>query len=482
MTRRSPRRLLDAIPPLAERLRTGRPVLARDQMLDLCARIVKMTAADSANVSVRHTVHVVTRMANGRILASDDGESFLITFLTSFGERSMRVLTNQFDDHALRLMMQQCEALARDGMGRERTLLPPGQVPDALVPTALWKESTIQAMTETRGVVIPDVLAAVTRDGLRASGFLGLVATAEAYMTTEGITVYNEETDSELTVTALTDDGTSSGWGGQAARDWTAIRPQAVAARAIEMAKRGKNPVAVEPGRRTAILSAEAVAQIVRYLAEEFSARQTEYGETAFAKPGGRNKLGEKVFDARLTMRSDPADPEGGYRPYFDGGYGTPAMTWVEKGVLKNLAYDVPMAMAKGKTYAENPYSIRLSGGPTSVEEMIAQCEEGIYVNRFSSVDLVSLPTGLTTGVTRDGAFLVKKGKIERGIKNFRFRESPFFFLNRIEALGVPIRAAFGYTPRGAKESGDATWPRPPIIVPPMMVRDFNFSGMADAV
>jgi predicted Zn-dependent protease len=155
----------------------------------------------------------------------------------------------------------------------------------------------------------------------------------------------------------------------------------------------------------------------------------------------------------------------------------------VEKGVLKELAYDVGGAMGHGKVYAENPYSIRLSGGTTTVEEMIARCEEGIYVNRLSSVDLVSQPTGLTTGVTRDGAFYVKKGKIERGIKNFRFRESPFFFLNRIEALGVPIRATFGYTPRGSNENNEYTaWPRRPIIVPPMMVRDFNFSAMADAV
>jgi predicted Zn-dependent protease len=479
----SMRPLSDLFPPLAERLRTGRPVLARDQMLELNRRILAMSAADSVAVTVTHTLHVVTRMTNGRILSSTDGETLSIAFSTKFGGRGMRISTNQVDDQALRMMMQQCETLARDSMGRDQALFPPRQVPDLLVPTALWKESTIQAMTETRGVVIPEVLDAVKREGLRAAGFLGLMARSESFTTSEGISVYSEETDSELTVTAQTEDGTSSGWGGQAARDWSAIRPQAVAARAVEMAKRGRNPVALEPGRRTAILSPEAVTQIVRYLAPEFSAYMTDQGRTALSKKPSGNKLGQQVFDPRISMRSDPADPDGGYRPYFERGLGTPAMTWVENGVLKNMAYDSWYAMQRGKAYAEQPWSIRLSGGTTPVEQMIAQCENGIYVNRLSSVDLVSLPTGLTTGVTRDGAFLVRNGKIERGIKNFRFRESPFFFLNRIEALGVPIRAAFGYTPLGRGEDDPFTeWPRRPIIAPPMMVRDFNFSALADAV
>jgi predicted Zn-dependent protease len=389
---------------------------------------------------------------------------------------------NQLDDASLQMMMRQCDALARDDIGAAKSVLPRGIYPDKLVPTALWKEPTIQAMTDTREAVIPEVLAAVKRSGLRASGFLGLVARAEAYVTAEGLSLFHEETDSELTVTALTDDGKSSGWGGQAARDWSAIRPQPIVARAVEMANRGRNPVALEPGRRTAILSPEAVAQIVRYFYTQFGANETFWGMTGFSKKPDGAKLGERVFDARITMNSDPADPEGGYRPYYEQGLGTPAMTWVEKGILKNLAYPMSSALAAGKPYAEVPISVRLSGGPTTVDEMIVRCEEGIYVNRFSSVDLISTETMLATGVTRDGAFYVKNGKIERGIKNFRFRESPFFFLNRILALGVPTRAAFGHTPPSPNEGAAFSWPRRPIIVPPMMVSDFNFNALADAV
>jgi predicted Zn-dependent protease len=330
--------------------------------------------------------------------------------------------------------------------------------------------------------VIPEVIETVAREQLRAAGFLGLMARSEAYLTREGISVYSEETDGELTVTARTPDGKSSGWGGAAARNWTAVNSAAVTARATALAHRYVGAQAFEPGRRTAILSTAAVAQIMRHLAPEFDAYATDCGKTGFSSPHGGSRLGQRVFDPRISMRSDPADPEGGYRPYFEEGYGTPAMTWIEQGTLKNLAYGVGYAMMRGKTYAEHPYSLRISGGTTSLEEMIAQCQEGIYVNRLSGVDLVDQKTGLITGVTRDGCFLVRNGKIDRPVKNFRFLDSPFFFLNRIKALGVPARAAFGYTPPNNHEEGPTDWPRWPMIVPPMMVSDFNFSSLADAV
>jgi predicted Zn-dependent protease len=277
------------------------------------------------------------------------------------------------------------------------------------------------------------------------------------------------------------------GMGGQAARDWSQIDPASVTQHAIEMARSAVDPVAIEPGRRTAILTPEAVVQLVRYLTEQWDAFQTNDGSTALSKSRhGGNKLGKRVLDSRLTMFSDPGDPNYGYQPYFLYPWAaTPKMSWLENGILKNLAYRVNYAMDSGKQYASMPLAFQLSGGTTTIEQMIAQCEDGILVNRFSDVQLVDLSTCLLTGVTNGGCFLVKDGKVQKPVKNFRFLESPFFFLNRIEALGAPRRAAFGYTPKEHREPGwnaQSTWPRPPIVVPPMMVRDFNFNALADMV
>jgi predicted Zn-dependent protease len=286
-----------------------------------------------------------------------------------------------------------------------------------------------------------------------------------------------------VTITARGKDGKSSGWGGQAARNWATMNPMAVTQHAITMAKLGAAPVAFEPGRRTAILSPAAVTAMFRLLPWQFSYEGTITGGTAFSKPPNGTKLKERVFDTRMVMNSNPADPEGGYKPYFGTGLANPPLTWIDKGILRELSYEPLFAMAKGKPYSAVPYSFRLSGGNMTIEEMISRCEEGIYVNRLSSVELISGNTGLMTGVTRDGCFLVRHGKIDKAVKNFRILESPFFFMNRIQALGPTTRAPFGYTPPAFPENPfDVTWPRPPIVVPAMMVSDFNFSALADAV
>jgi predicted Zn-dependent protease len=478
-------RLLRVIPPLAARLAAARPVLSEEQVMTLAKRVMSMTSADTVHVYVIHTAQVVTRMANDQVLSGDDGDRLQIQLWTRFGGRAgVNVITNQLDDTVLLAAVRRCEALARVNLGPDEEARPETrQVQDTLVPVSLWHEETIRAMTTTRDTVVPEIIDAVTRERLSAAGFVGLMARSRAMITKEGIHVFSEETDSEVTITARTTDGKSSGWGGQAARNWTKIHHADIAARAVAMAKMGRTPVALEPGRRTAILGPAAIAQMLRFLAAEFDAVGAHRGETALARVPRGTKLGQRIFDSRINMRSDPADPDGGYCPYFGNGYATPAMSWVENGILKNLAYDPLAAMDHGTIYSALPSSIRIAGGMTSIDQMIAQCPEGVYVNRMSDVEMLNLRTAVMTGVTRDGCFLIKDGKIDRPIKNFRFMESPFFFLNKIEALGPTERTAFGYTPPALQfDRGPTDWPRNPMIVPPMMVHDFNFTTLADAV
>jgi len=470
----------------------ARPVLTQEQVNALNARIIRMTSADTATVFVTHTARVVTRFANGRILITDDGDELEISITTLYGTRGgVWTRTNQLDDTSLRAIVARCEAMARAQMGGETLLAEPMQQ-DHYLPVALWHDATVRAMTTSRATVVPAIVDEVSRHGLTAAGFVGIMARAQAVLTKAGIHAYCEETDSEVTVTARSgsnstggSQGASSGWAGQAARDWSTVDVVDVAHRAAEFALRGRNPQAVEPGRRTAILGPAAVAQLLCSFAQHLDAFLTDSGGTGFSKSdGGGNKLRQRVFDPRITMRSDPADPDGGYPNYFLVGSANPQMTWVERGVLTNLAYSVEYALGRGKMYAEDPDSIRVDGGSSSIDAMIANCREGIYVNRLSGVELIDLRSGLMTGVTRDGCFLVKDGKIDRPVKNFRILDSPFFFLNKLVALGPTARAPFGYAPPGQDEPNQFTldWPRRPMIVPPMMVRDFNFSSLADAV
>ncbi len=69
-----------------------------------------------------------------------------------------------------------------------------------------------------------------------------------------------------------------------------------------------RNPQPIEPGLYTAVLEPQAVNDLVPLLGNALDARSADEGRSPFSKPGGGNRIGEKVVDERVTLYSDPAD------------------------------------------------------------------------------------------------------------------------------------------------------------------------------
>jgi predicted Zn-dependent protease len=232
------------------------------------------------------------------------------------------------------------------------------------------------------------------------------------------------------------------------------------------------NPVAIEPGRYTTILEPTAVGNLIQFITFAMNARNADEGRSFFSKPGGGNKIGMKVVDERITISSDPLDPEAYANTFSPDGQPISKTTWIENGVVKNLAYDRYWAQKEGKSPVPTSGTVRMSGGAATMDELIASTDRGILLTRFWYLRPVDPRTILYTGLTRDGTFLIERGKITRAIKNFRFNESPIFMLNNLEAMGEPVRVS-------ASEAGG---PGLAIVVPPIKVRDFNFTSLSDAV
>jgi predicted Zn-dependent protease len=189
---------------------------------------------------------------------------------------------------------------------------------------------------------------------------------------------------------------------------------------------------------------------------------------------GSASKIGSQVIDRRLTLSADPSDPDAPFLP-FDDRDGTPyrAVTWIERGVLKELAYDRRYAAnALGEpTALLNSGSYRLQGAPdvpvTPISQMIASTQRGLLVTRFFDVTMMDAKSVLSAGYTRDGLWLIENGKITKPVKNFRFTDSPMFALNSIEAVGPTARV---FSPGYAR------------IAPALKIRQFNFTSLADAI
>jgi predicted Zn-dependent protease len=499
--RRSPQvtshsgRLSAGLPSLAERLQDGRPVFTQDQLTGLSRRIMALTRGEHTGVSITHRFQSMTRLSHDKIRAADEGDTLSLAFYSRLGQAGgvTYLATNQIDEASLRDLVARADLIASQMIGStEKLMMEQRTTQDEYLPAPLWYDATAEALRSARETAIPTVFDMMRKHDCRVAGYVGVIARADAVMKSDGIYAYSNETDSEISVTARTGDvtGPGVGWNGQSARDWTKIDAARVATVAAELALRGRRPQAVEPGRRTAILGPAAVVQLARFLAFHFNGETSDKGSTGFSKSVGRSngsRYNQRVFDPSIQITSDPMSVEGSYRPWASTAMANPKMTWIDNGVLKNLAYGVTAAIIRGRPYSEVPFAMQIAGGDSSIEQMIAKCEEGIYVNRFSDVDLVNLESGLMTGVTQGGCFLVKHGKIDRPVKNFRFMDSPMFVLNKLVALGPSSRATFGYSPPTRVELGlghgfQFEWPRRPMVVPPMMVNDFNFAALSDAV
>jgi len=350
--------------------------------------------------------------------------------------------------------------------------------PLTYLPLTTWHANTAAAAETQRGAMLARLLAPLEGTPWRGAGTVvvsqvGYCAVNHAMRVTQ----WGESTDSEISLTAHSADGATSGWSGHAHRDWDKLEPERVAREALAAATQQLHAVRAEPGRYTAILSATAVGQLLQRMAELFDVRSASPFSVRGQMATDRGHRGERLFDPRITLTTDPTDPEGGDFPFFPEGAPFPSgkVTWVENGVLKRRSVNLDSAFTLGMTPVREPQCIRMSGGPTSVDEMIAQCERGIYVHRFATIRMVDLWSGTMEGFTRDGCLLIQNGKITHPVTDFRFYESPFLSFNRVMALGTPRRVAFGFTLRDGEQ-----WPHAPVVAPPLMVRDFNFSALAD--
>ncbi|HKP76620.1 MAG TPA: TldD/PmbA family protein [Longimicrobiaceae bacterium] len=447
-----------------------RKFISREEAEAIARRALSFSTADDARVNLQSGTHGNTRFARNQISTAGDAYDATLSVTSAFGKKTASATTNRFDDEALRTVVQTSERLARLVPEDPEYLGELG--PQQYVESHGYFESTANLTPEQRAAAVRAITDPADRQGLISTGFLDVIVGSRAVATKKGLFAYQTGTVSNLTTTVRTPDGTGSGWAGTGQNDWTKLNPAELADRAIRKATLSRNPKAVEPGKWTVILEPTAVANLVQLMVFAMDARQADEGRSFFSKQGGGNKLGEKFLDQRVTISSDPANPDAPASAFNGGGLPNRRMVWVENGTVANLNYGRFWAQKQGKQPTGFADGFSMAGGNSSIEEMIRSTERGLLVTRFWYIRPVDPRTILYTGLTRDGTFLIENGSITSAVKNLRWNESPVFMLNNVEMMGPPVRVS-------ASESGDAD---SPVIVPAVKAHDFTFTSLSDAV
>jgi predicted Zn-dependent protease len=276
-----------------------------------------------------------------------------------------------------------------------------------------------------------------------------------------------------LSVTARTIDGTSSGYFLRSHFDVARLDTQRIAREAIRKALEGRNARTIEPGVYTVILEPQAVADLLGGLAFGFAARNAEEGRSAYSAPGGKTKLGQKIFDERISIYSDPWNPELPGSQTAQEGIPAQRIYLVKNGVLENLIYTRFWAKQRNTEPTPGPVNTIMEANTklSNLEEMIRSTKRGILISRFWYIRSTDPRTASLTGLTRDGVWLIENGKIQYPLKNFRFNQSITQMLSpgNVEMIGASERV-------GSSEGGNAS------LLPLLKLKAFNFTSQSEAV
>ncbi len=442
-------------------------MMTEAQAREILEKVVRMSVADECTATLDGGKKGNVRFARNDISTSGLVDDVELGVEVAFDKRSGAATINQFDEASLERCVRRAEELARLAPANPEFM--PALEKQTYKPSPTFSASTAAITPEMRAKVAADSIKASKAQSLVAAGFLEDARGFTAFANSKGNFGYQQIAGMDYTCTVRTADGRGSGWVGRNVRDVDDFRVERDIAVAIRKARDSAEAKALEPGKYTVILEPHAAAGLISFMMNFFDARAADEGRSFLSKKGGGNKLGEQVYDPRVSFHSDPWDKDVPVLPWDNEGVPRERGPIVTKGKVEALAYSRFWAQKQGKRAVGRPGNLIMSGGTKSTADLVRGTQRGVLVTRTWYIRLVDPQTVLLTGLTRDGTFYIENGEIKYPIKNFRFNESPIIMLNNVEELGKPVRVA-------GDESSLA------MMIPPMKLRDFTFSSLSDAV
>ena len=449
---------------------------SREEVKTITDKVMNMAKADAIEVEFNGGERSATRYANSNITANMVQFDRNVNVTIHLGARSGSSSARELDDASLQEAV--AEATKRAEAAREsQDALPLIEGPQEYMTVDATLPNGVNFGPAERARMVKQSLDVCQKKNVIGSGYIPKVHQTTCSANSKGLFAYYQYAEAGFILTCRTPDGAGSGWAGLTGiKDVSRIDATALTEVAADKAVKSQKPRAIEPGRYTVILEPRANARLLSLMMGLFNARTAEgpVGNYFSGKEPGTTKVGEKLFSTDFTVKSDVGNDILRQTPIGPDGMAAQPVTWIEKGVLKNLAYDRTWARRQKKppTPATTNMSLVMEGSDTSVEQMIKTTKRGLLVTFFWYIRAVDQPSLLNTGMTRDGLFLIEKGEIVGPVQNFRWNMSPLVAYNNISAVGqaVPIHTGESYDGGGT------------ALVPPMRIEDFYMTSVSPAV
>ncbi|MFL5950037.1 MAG: TldD/PmbA family protein [Gaiellaceae bacterium] len=367
-------------------------------------------------------------------------ENVVVTLRVLHGNRAGLATTNRVDDAGLAELARRAAAAA-DSAPPDETF--PGLAPAADAPGVAGYDAATAALG-------PDDQARLAAAAIDAAGdipvygFFTSAVSELAVASSTGLSVEQRMTDATALVVAAADG--CSGYAEQTA--WRAgdLDPASVTREASEKAARTKGAGTLDPGVYRAVLEPYAFADLLDYFSHDSLGALGLLEKRSYLS----GRLGERVADEKITIRDDPVDAKGLPKAFDFEGTPKQPVVLVENGVARGVVWDRTTAAqaqngarttghagpVESRDWGPLPYSLSVAPGDAeSVDDLAELVGDGIYITRLHYLGVIDPRQGVVTGMTRDGTFRIRDGKIAEPLVNLRFTVSVPDMLREVYGL-----------------------------------------------
>src|SRR5688500_9298177 len=376
----------------------------RDQVKAITDKMLSMAATGNTGAEVEFSAgeRSGTRFANSSITVNLVQHNQQVSITVHQGGKRGTASTRDFTDAGLKLAVD--EAMKRAAAARESQTAAILLGPQTYLPVDAALPGAVNFGPLERAKMVKASLDVCDAKGVVGSGYIPKIDQTDCSANSNGLFAYYRVAETSFILTCRIADGSGSGWAGTTGiKDPSSIDAAALTTIAADKALRSRKAVALEPGRYTVILEPRANARFLSLMTGIFNARAAESGRHFLSKPGGGTMVGERAFSGLFTLKCDVGNPVLWQTTILGDNKPVAPVSWVGKGVVKNLFYDEGYANEKKvpPTPATTNMSLVMEGTNQSVDEMIKSTRRGLLVTFFWYIRGVDQDTLLNTGIDR---------------------------------------------------------------------------------
>lgn len=212
--------------------------------------------------------------------------------------------------------------------------------------------------------------------------------------------------------------------------------------RAASKLKLAKRSAEIRSGRMPVLFAPSGALVLAYPLMLGLDGKNVYKGTSPMAE-----KVGEKLFDDKLTVVDDPTlDGRFGSAPYDDEGIAHQRRVLIESGVLKGFVYDLKTAAQSGVESTGNGSrslftqpspsltNLVIEAGETPVADMIAGIEEGLLVDSALGLGQGNVISGAFSN-SLGLAYKIEKGEVVGRVKDVSIAGNAYDLLQSVAAV-----------------------------------------------